>query len=99
MKIRVTGNGHNINIPIPTRLIFSKASVKIYLKLARTFSSTGSRYLPDHVEKKAEKWLDKIPDEAILALCAEIVRIKKKHGQWNLVEVHTADGEHVEITL
>jgi hypothetical protein len=99
MKIRVTGNGHNISIPIPTRLIFSKTSVKIYLKLARTFSSKGARYLPEHVENKAENWLDKIPEEIILALCAEIMRIKKKHGHWNLVEVHTSDGEHIEITL
>ena len=99
MKIQVKAEGHNITIPIPTRLIFSKASVWLYLKLARKLSSRAKQYIPAEVEVTVDEILEKIPDEAVYILCAEIMRIKKKHGYWKLVEVDTAGGEHVEITL
>lgn len=88
-----------MNIPIPTRLIFSKASVKIYLKLARMFSSRAARYIPEGMDHKAERILDNLPENAICALCDEIVRVKKKHGSWELVEVRSASGDEVKITL
>lgn len=99
MRIRIKGDGHNINIPIPTGLIFSKASVWLYLKLARSFSSRAKKYIPEDTEQTAEKVLAQIPDEAVYALCAEIMRIKKKHGHWELVNVKSADGEEVQIIL
>lgn len=99
MRICVRAEGHNINIPIPTGLIFSKASVKIYLKLAKRFSSRAKKHISGQREEKLEKYLDNIPEEAILAVCAEIMRIKRKHGHWDLVEVKTADGEDIKITL
>jgi hypothetical protein len=99
MRIKVKGDGHNINIPIPTGLIFSKASVKIYLKLAKRCSGRAMEYMSSEREEKVENFLDNMPDEAILAVCAEIMRIKRKHGHWDLVEVKTADGEHIQITL
>ena len=99
MRIRVRGEGHNIQIPIPTGLIFSKASVWLYLKLARTYSSRAKQYIPADVEVTVDEILEKIPDEAIYAICAEIMRIKRKHGHWDLVEVKSSSGEEVTITL
>jgi hypothetical protein len=99
MRIRIKGDGHNISIPIPTGLIFSKPSVWLYLKLARKYSSRASEFIPEDIEIKVEPLLDKLPDAAVYALCEEILRIRKKHGHWDLVEVHTADGEHIQITL
>jgi hypothetical protein len=40
-----------------------------------------------------------LPDGALPALCDELRRIKKKYGTWDLVEVETASGQHVKITL
>ncbi len=99
MRIRVKGEGHNINIPIPTGLIFSKPSVWLYINLARKLSSRASRYVSENVEVSVDEILEKLPDEAIYAICGEIMRIKRKHGHWNLVEVKSADGEEVTITL
>jgi hypothetical protein len=99
MRIRVTGAGHNITIPIPTRLIFSKPSVWLYLKLARKFASCAQNYIPEDTDYAADKMMAQIPKEAAYALCAEIIRIKRQHGRWTLVEVHSSDGSGVEITL
>lgn len=99
MRIHVKADGHNIHIPIPTGLIFSKASVWLYLKLARKYSSRASEFIPEDTENTAENILEKIPDEAVYALCAEIMRVKRKYGHWNLVEVTSASGEEVHIIL
>lgn len=99
MRIRVKADGHNINIPIPTGLIFSKPSVWIYLKLARKFSSYAAQYIPEEAENMAERVLENIPDEAMYALCTEIMRIKHKYGHWDLVEVQSSSGEIVKVTL
>lgn len=99
MRIHVRADGHNIQIPIPTGLIFSKASVWLYLKLARSFSSRAKQYIPADVEITADEILEKLPEEAVYALCAEIMRIKRKHGHWDLVEVKSSSGEEVKITL
>lgn len=99
MRIQVKAEGHNINIPIPTGLIFSKPSVWLYLKLARKFSSRASRYVPENVEISVDGILEKLPDEAVYALCGEIMRIKRKYGHWDLVEVKSSSGEEVLIRL
>lgn len=99
MKIQVMAEGHNILIPIPTGMIFSKPSVWLYLKLARKASTRVSRYVPEDVEVSVDAVLEKLPDEAVYALCAEIMRIKRKYGKWDLVEVKSSSGEEVKITL
>lgn len=43
--------------------------------------------------------LEPVPEEALNAVVEELKRIKKKYGTWELVEVHSADGEIVKITL
>lgn len=96
MRIIVKGNGNNLNIPIPTGLIFSKASAWTWLKLARR---TAGEYMPEKLNQKADVCFDSLSDEAVYALCAELMRIKRKHGSWDLVEVESADGNHVLIRL
>lgn len=99
MRIRIKAEGHHFCIPIPTALIFSKPSVWLYLKLARKYSSRASEYTPENIEITVDRLLGKIPDDAVYALSSEIMHIKRKYGQWDLVEVKSADGEEVKITL
>ena len=40
-----------------------------------------------------------LPPGAADKLIEELKRIQKKHGAWDLVEVKSADGETVKITL
>lgn len=84
MRIRVTGGSHNINIPLPTNLIFSRGTVW----LANHF---GRKYAADAMKD--------IPPEAMDRLFAEFRRIKRQYKHWLLVEVHSSDGSEVEITL
>ena len=84
MKIIVKSGEHDIRLGIPTALIFSKGSTFLAEKLGRKYSP--------------ESMVD-IPPEAIPALCAELRKIKKKYGTYELVEVESADGRYVKITL
>ena len=99
MRIKVKGYGHNMDIPIPTGLIFSKPAVRLYLKLARKFAAPAKEYIPGEIEISADTLLTGLPDEAVYAICAEIKRIKRSCGSWELVNVTTADGEEIQITL
>ena len=84
MRIYIKSEEHNINLRIPTNLIFSSFVAKI--------AQFGLRYAPEDVPN--------IPPEAIEALFAEFQRIKKKYGHWELVDIETASGaEVVKITL
>ena len=84
MRIKVKSEDTDINLLLPTNLIFSKGTVW----LANHF---GRKYAGDAMKD--------IPPEALDALFAELRRIKRRHGHWTLVEVHSADGSEVEITL
>lgn len=84
MKIQVKADDHNINILLPTGLVFSKGTV----------------WLANHVGRKyAEDAMKNISPQALDALFAEFRRIKKKHGSWELVNVESSDGEIVIVTL
>lgn len=84
MKIRVKSDDVNLNLVLPTRLLIGKTVVK----LANTI---GRRY--------AAEALEGISPEALEILCAELRRIKKKYGSWDLVDVQSADGGMVQIIL
>ena len=99
MKIQVKSDGHNFSISIPTGLIFSKPSVWLYRKLARKFAAHAKDYMPGEIEISADALLAGLPDEAVYALCAEIMRIKRRCGSWELVHVISSDGDEVQITL
>lgn len=83
MKIQIREAERNFCLNLPTNLIFSR----LVLRLALKHSSINSRKI------------DGLTAEAADALSAEIRRIKKRHGTWELVEVRSADGETVKITL
>lgn len=84
MKIIVKSGEHDIRLGIPTSWIFSRGSAFLAEKL-------GQKYAP-------ESMVD-IPPNAIPILCAELRKIKKKYGTYELVEVESADGRYVKITL
>lgn len=84
MKIHIRSNEHRLFIPLPTNLVFSKATVWLA-------NGIGRKYAGDALKD--------IPPEALDKLFAEFRRIKKKHGTWELVEVQSAEGEQVRITL
>lgn len=84
MKIIVRSQEHDIRLGIPTSWIFSRGSAFLAEKL-------GRKYAP-------ESMVD-IPPDTIPILCAELRKIKKKYGTYELVEMETAGGEYVKITL
>ena len=84
MRIRVTGGGHNINILLPTNLIVSRGTVW----LANHF---GRKYAGDAMKD--------IPPEAVDRLFREFRRMKKTYGTWELVEIHSCNGDEIHITL
>ena len=55
--------------------------------------------MPERVNQKADAFFDGLSDEAVYALCGELMRIKRKHGSWDLVEVESSDGMQVLIRL
>jgi len=99
MKIQIKGEGHTIKIPIPTALLFSRPSVWLWLKISRSGTSAFREYIPEHVEDKTDAFFSNISDEAVYALCAELMRIKRIRGSWNLVEVEASSGDQVLIQL
>ena len=84
MKIIVTTPEHNIRLGFPTGWIFGRGSAWLAEKLGRKF---------------APEAMAKLPPGSIPVLCAELRRIRKQYGPYELVEVESASGEHVKITL
>lgn len=83
MKIRIKSANHAFVIPLPTNLLFSR----------------GSAWVVNHMGRQYSGELRDIPPEAVDRLFAEFRRIKRKHGQWTLVEVCSAGGDEVTVTL
>lgn len=83
MKIRIKSADTNLNLVFPTRLLIGKTVIK----LANT---VGRRYTDA---------LKDIPPHTLEVLCAELRRIKKKYGAWDLVDAESADGDIVQIIL
>mgnify|MGYP003299757012 CR=1 FL=1 len=71
-------------MPFPTALLTSSTLINLGLKIARRYGQTE---VPD------------ITPAQVRMLCAELRRIKRKYGHYELVEVISADGETVRITL
>lgn len=84
MKIQIRSNGFPITIPLPTNLVFSRSALRLANRLGR---------------KYAGQELDALPPGALDALFAEIRRIKRQYGRWELVEIESADGDIVKISL
>ena len=84
MKIEIKGNRHNLNLKIPNGVVFNRFSLRIA-------ASAGRKYAPEAMAG--------IPPEAVEVLLRELMRIQKKHGPWELVEVNSADGDVVRVIL
>ena len=84
MKIIVKSQERNIRLGFPTTWLFGRGSAFLAEKL-------GRKYAPEAMEN--------IPPETIPILCAELRRIKKKYGSYDLVEVESAEGDYVKIQL
>ena len=84
MRIKVKSDDTNINLILPTNLIFSRGMVWLANRFGRKYAGDAMR---------------DIPPEAMDKIFAEFRRIKRKYGRWTLVEVHSTDGSEVEIVL
>lgn len=80
MKIELKSGGHRILLLLPSRLIFSRLTVRI-----------------------AEKYLQKkdivFPPGAAKEFVLTVRKCRKYHKKLVLVDVESADGEKVKITL
>ena len=74
----------NSNLILPANLIFSKGTVWIANRYGRQYAGNARKDIPPEVLEK---------------LFAEFRRIKRKYGNWDLVEVSSSDGAEVSIVL
>lgn len=84
MRIYVKSGNQNINLRIPTSLVFGRG-------MAWIGSRFGLRFAGDAMKN--------IPPEAVGILFAEFRRIKRKYGSWELVNVEASSGEKIKIVL
>ncbi len=83
MKISIENAGRSFHMSLPTNLLFSR----FVLRMAARSLRINDEKIPG------------LTPEAADALAQEIKHLKKKHGTWTLVEVQSADGEQITITL
>ncbi len=84
MRIQIKGGDRNFSIRIPNWLLANPVSVSIA-------KGAVKKYAPEKANLLTLKNLS--------PLAAEIKRIKKRYGTWTLVEVQSADGEEITITI
>lgn len=99
MKIIVKSSDCNLCIPVPTGLIFGRISVWIWLKLMKLSQKYWSGSIPENTRTQIALIPGDLPEKAVYALCAEIMRTKRRYGSWKLVEIESADGDQVLIEL
>ena len=78
------GEDHNINLWLPTNLIFSDL-------IATVGAKTGRKYAADA--------MGNVTPEQLRQLFREFRRIKRKYGSWELVEVRSSEGYVVSVIL
>ena len=83
MRIRIKSDERNLNLVFPTNLLIGKTVVKIANTIGRRYTDA----------------LEDIPPEALEIFCAELRRIKKKYGAWELVDIESSEGDIVQIVL
>lgn len=100
MKIRVENREHSFTVPVPTGLVFSDATAWVACRMGNKCTKDVMEYVPPQAGKNIPKPVVKeISPQAMKRLFAEFRRIKKRYGSWELVEVCSADGQRVRITL
>ena len=89
MKIQIISGEKEQNIILPTRLLLNHFTAKIAeKKLALAVQKDGYSF---HTEELSQ---DALPE-----IFRELNRMKRKYGQWELVEVISADGDCVRVVL
>ncbi len=84
MIIQISGKDKDMNISLPTRMLFSKTVLRLIRFAANRRISESSV---------------KIPPEAVGAIYAELERVKARYGTWTLVEVESEGKDTVKIIL
>lgn len=84
MRIRLKTDSRNINLWLPTRVVFGRWVV--YLA-----NTVGRRYAPEQ--------MNAISPEALEALFVQMRNIKARYGEWELVDIESSTGEVVKIIL
>ncbi len=84
MKIKIGEMDRNFTLLLPNRLVFSGLTARI-----ACFA----------LEKKVPGAAGKLTEGAMKTIFSEIKRLYTQHGEWVLVEVQSAGGEHIEIIL
>lgn len=84
MKIQIRQQRRMFSLWVPTAVLFCRPV----------------QYLANHTARKyAPEAMEQIPPAALDRLFSEMRRIKRMYGQWELVDVESADGSRVKITL
>lgn len=100
MKIHVESDEHSFTIPVPTGLVFSNGSAWLFQLIGRKRTGKSDVEDPDmDLFSFTRRDGSQIPAADLKKLFAEIRRIKKKYGAWELVEVSAGEGARVKITL
>lgn len=84
MKIKIKSEGKNINLVFPTRLLVNRFTASIGAEVINENSGSGDM---------------EINAKDLQKLFNEINRIKRKYPKLVLVDVESANGDIVKITL
>ena len=84
MKIKVKDADKNIKIIFPTCLVLNRLAA-----LAA----------PKFLNKKLKRHGIEITSAQSVKFVKTVNRFRRRHKNWKLVEVNSADGEHIEIRL
>ena len=100
MKIRVKADGHNIRLWLPTSLLKSRLGYSIIKQAIKNNYERNSKKaeVPDDAVQNKEFEMP-ISRKQVLEMYQTLRRIIKEKGHFNLVEVHSAKGEHVLIRV
>lgn len=84
MRIRVHSEGFNLNLLLPTNLIFSDF-------MASIGGHVGAKYAGDAMKGMTPAQLRR--------LFREFRKIKRKYGSWELVDIQSSCGDIIKVIL
>ena len=84
MRIKIESQEKNLNLALPSGLVSRIA-----------FSGVGLRYLKKHGDNSFKN----LTKRDMKNIRKTLRRMRKIHKNWNIVEVDSADGDHVIIRL
>ena len=88
MKIAIKSKEKNFNLWFPSSFIFNGAVATLGCRFINSYLKNHSRDVEINVAAKDARRLFK-----------EIIKAKRNHKNWYIVEVDDADGESVKIKL